>query len=294
MAEKHTTLAQLRLASLRAKTEMLAMLVEALEGVLVNVTITLPAGNWSGGAQTIQSSSLLADSDYWYLVSVDPASFSASNGKGIRADDITTDGQITFHCDSTPGSNLTINIIRLEVEISGTNTNVGKVLNLIAGSGDMATSVYDPDGRETDIFAFAENILSRAFIDHSVSDVICDNSGNPILDNAGNTITSTIICGDMSFSVYDPKQRRLDVYAFAEGLVQQVYEHIENIVNDIYEEIDGVRAYADNLVKKSFDELYDSLLIDHAIYRTICDSDGNAILDSDGDDIAGRIAIQIM
>ncbi len=116
MAEKHTTLRHLQMAELRAKSEVLALLVEAFEGVQVGMTITLPAANWVSGAQTVQNASLLADDSYWYFVCPDADSLLASVGTGLRADNITTDGEITFHCDQTPQGNLTINILRLEVE----------------------------------------------------------------------------------------------------------------------------------------------------------------------------------
>ena len=34
---------------------------------------------------------------------------------GIRADNITTNGEATFHCEITPENDLTVNILRLEV-----------------------------------------------------------------------------------------------------------------------------------------------------------------------------------
>lgn len=116
MAEKHTTLHQLELAELRAKSEVLALLVEAFEGVQVGITITLPANGWSGRAQTIQNAGFLADSNYWYLVDAEASDYQTACECGIRADNVTTDGQMTFHCEIVPENALTINIIRLEVE----------------------------------------------------------------------------------------------------------------------------------------------------------------------------------
>ena len=109
MAEKHTTLAQLRMAEMRAKSEVLALLVDAFEGVQVGMTITLPAANWVSGAQTVQDSGFLADENYWYYVHSDTVD--------IVADNIITDGEMTFHCGATtPQSDLTVYILRLEVE----------------------------------------------------------------------------------------------------------------------------------------------------------------------------------
>jgi len=117
MAEKHTTLAQLRLNALRTKSEVLALLVDALEGVQVGMTVTLPAANWVSNTQAIQNASLLADDNYYYIVCPDAASYAAGCSAGLKADNVTTDGQITFHCDSTPTSDLTVHILRLEVEV---------------------------------------------------------------------------------------------------------------------------------------------------------------------------------
>ena len=46
MAEKHTTLEQLKQSALRGKAEVLALLIDALGGVQVGMTITLPADSW--------------------------------------------------------------------------------------------------------------------------------------------------------------------------------------------------------------------------------------------------------
>lgn len=116
MAEKHTTLAQLRNAALRSQTEMLAMLNAALEGVQVGVTITLPASNWEGRAQTIQNAEFLADNSYWYLVCPDANCYMEGSDAGVKADNVTVNGQMTFRCEIPPENNLVINIIRLEVD----------------------------------------------------------------------------------------------------------------------------------------------------------------------------------
>ena len=35
---------------------------------------------------------------------------------GIKADNVTKDGEITFRCEVTPDVDLTVNILRLEVD----------------------------------------------------------------------------------------------------------------------------------------------------------------------------------
>ena len=112
MAEKHTTLAQLRLPALRTKLEVLALLVDALEGVQVGMTITRPANSWNGRAQTIQNESFLANDSYYYFIcpSDDCRTY------GIQAGNVTTDGEMTFQCRTAPETDIAVTILRLEVE----------------------------------------------------------------------------------------------------------------------------------------------------------------------------------
>lgn len=117
---KFTSLSQLRTSLLRSQSrldEALGLIVPLLEsGQHPGFTVTLPAANWDGRAQTIQHASLLANSDYWYFVCADADCLAACGETGVKADNITTDDQITFHCEITPEEDLTIHILRLEVE----------------------------------------------------------------------------------------------------------------------------------------------------------------------------------
>lgn len=70
--------------------------------------------------------------------------------------------------------------------------------------------------------------------------------------------------GGMMASVYDPTGRRTNIY-----------------------------AYADALVKSAMDRLYENLLKEKAIYRGLCDSSGEAVLSSSGEEIEGRIVFII-
>ena len=127
MAEKKiTTLEQLRALAEKGKLDTLNRVNEILESVVpllesaqhTGITVTLPAENWSGRAQTVQDESLLANGNYWYIVCADTDSFMAASESGVKADNITIDGQITFRCEITPVGNLTIYILRLELEQS--------------------------------------------------------------------------------------------------------------------------------------------------------------------------------
>lgn len=127
MAEnkKLPTLDQLKLLAERAKadsasrvSELATLVAQGLEDVEhVGVTVTLPAASWNGGAQTISHDSFLADNTYWYIVCGDADSFAECVDTGVKADNVTVNGQMTFHCEITPVSDLTVNILRLEVEV---------------------------------------------------------------------------------------------------------------------------------------------------------------------------------
>lgn len=81
----------------------------------VTSKILFPAANWSGGAQTVAHASLLADSNYIYLVGADAGTRNVYDSYGVSADNVTTSGQMTFRCDTTPTVDLSVFIIRLEV-----------------------------------------------------------------------------------------------------------------------------------------------------------------------------------
>lgn len=114
MAEKITTLSHLKQLALRGKADSEAQIAELAKLVIdilenmrhFGITVTLPAANWSGGVQTVRHESLLADSSYWYLIYSDAR---------VKADDITTNGQVTFRCEAVPETDLNVNIIRLEI-----------------------------------------------------------------------------------------------------------------------------------------------------------------------------------
>lgn len=122
MADKNKmpTLEQLKMTALKAKEDAaariatLAALVAAGYGRLI--TVTLPAANWSGRAQKIEREELVANSGYCYFVCGDAENFMDCSDTGIKADNVTVDGEITFHCEVTPDKDLTVHILRLEVE----------------------------------------------------------------------------------------------------------------------------------------------------------------------------------
>ena len=75
-------------------------------------TVTLTAAGWSNKAQTVSNSNFIT-SGYAYIVSPASASFLDYGSAQIYADDVTTNGQMTFHCEDVPSSALTVNITRV-------------------------------------------------------------------------------------------------------------------------------------------------------------------------------------
>ena len=123
MAEKLTTIDQLKKLALRTKadsaarvSELAEMIAAGLEDSQIGFTVTLPAANWSGRAQKIEHKHLLANSGYCYFVCGDADCFMDCSDTGIKADNVTTDGEVMFRCEVTPDKDLTVNILRLEVD----------------------------------------------------------------------------------------------------------------------------------------------------------------------------------
>ena len=112
MAEhKFSTFDQLKKLALAGKKDSAKQVAELAELVAAG----LAAANWSGGAQTVAHASLLADSNYIYLVGADAGTRNVYDNYGVSADNVTTSGQMTFRCDTTPTVDLSVFIIRLEV-----------------------------------------------------------------------------------------------------------------------------------------------------------------------------------
>lgn len=79
----------------------------------VTFSVELAVDGWESGAQTIQNAAFLA-SGYSYIFAPARESFAAYAEAQISADDITTDGSMTFYAFQTPSAALTVNILRLE------------------------------------------------------------------------------------------------------------------------------------------------------------------------------------
>ena len=82
-------------------------------GKALSFTVTLTAAGWSGNAQTVSNSKFVT-SGYAYTVCPAGDSFAGYAEAVIYADDVTTAGKMTFHCNEVPTANLTVNILRTE------------------------------------------------------------------------------------------------------------------------------------------------------------------------------------
>ena len=78
----------------------------------VDFTVTLTAAGWSDNAQTISNEKFVSGG-YAYTVAPASSSFADYADAIIYADDVTTNGQMVFHCDSAPTADLTVNIVRM-------------------------------------------------------------------------------------------------------------------------------------------------------------------------------------
>ena len=78
----------------------------------VAFTVTLTAAGWVDNAQTISNANFHS-AGYAYTVAPASGSFSKYAEAMIYADDVTTNGQMVFHCDSVPTADLTVNVLRM-------------------------------------------------------------------------------------------------------------------------------------------------------------------------------------
>lgn len=78
-------------------------------------TVTLSVSAWSDNAQTITDPRFAA-SGYAYTVTPRSSGYMRYAKSLVYADDVTTDGQITFRCGKVPEGDITVNILRTEAE----------------------------------------------------------------------------------------------------------------------------------------------------------------------------------
>lgn len=79
------------------------------------IIVTLSSDGWVEKSQTVSSDYFLSDG-YSYLVIASKDSESDYATCGIDPEDVTSNGSMTFTCVEVPDSEITVNIIRLEVQ----------------------------------------------------------------------------------------------------------------------------------------------------------------------------------
>lgn len=105
-----------------------------------NFTITIPVSAWDEGTCTITDSRIRSGDEYTYLVGPADTSYTAYNESGIHADDVTTEGGMTFHASETPTVEISVDICKMD---GSTN---GKVYNVGGGGGSSKDAVEIPGG----------------------------------------------------------------------------------------------------------------------------------------------------
>lgn len=80
----------------------------------VSFTVTLPTASWSSKEQTVSNANFIA-SGYTYFVEASPDDTYDYEDSRVYADDVTTDGAMTFHCDEDPIVDLTVNVVRMKL-----------------------------------------------------------------------------------------------------------------------------------------------------------------------------------
>ena len=102
------------LDGLEAEIDEVREIAQSKADKSVSFTATLASASWSNDSQDITDSRFAA-SGYAYIVSPASSSFAAYGEAGIYADNVSTDGEITFHCSSAPSSDILVNITRVVV-----------------------------------------------------------------------------------------------------------------------------------------------------------------------------------
>jgi len=80
----------------------------------ISFTISLLSSGWTNLSQTIQDVRIVTNG-YDYIITPASSSYGEYASSMIYAEDISTDGEITFKCTEAPTNNITVNILKVEV-----------------------------------------------------------------------------------------------------------------------------------------------------------------------------------
>lgn len=85
----------------------------------ISFDLVIPMAGWSDGSITVADSRLLASSIHKYILSAYDDSRTEFIECNVQPKHITTDGFLSFTCESNPQMDITINLIRLELSGNG-------------------------------------------------------------------------------------------------------------------------------------------------------------------------------
>ena len=84
----------------------------------IHFDLTLSASGWADGSITVNDSRLVAEAKYKYLIDAYEASRTEYMECNVRPKDISTTGSITFVNDADPLTDITVNVVRLELSVN--------------------------------------------------------------------------------------------------------------------------------------------------------------------------------
>ena len=80
----------------------------------VSFAVLLPKSGWNNKMQTVSDAKFLA-TGYVYTVRPDGSSFADSEMAGVHSDNVTENGKMVFYCNTVPETDLTMNVLRMDV-----------------------------------------------------------------------------------------------------------------------------------------------------------------------------------
>ena len=87
---------------------------EYVDAKVLQFTVTLASASWSSNTQTVSNANFVT-SGYTYFVNPDAADYLDYCDAGIYADDVSVSGQMTFHCQVAPSSNISVVVTRFKI-----------------------------------------------------------------------------------------------------------------------------------------------------------------------------------
>lgn len=81
----------------------------------IKFQISIPESGWSDKSISVTDTRLQSEDEYIYLLTPDSASSEKYFNCGVKANDVSESGSVTFVCDKIPDADLTVNAIRLEM-----------------------------------------------------------------------------------------------------------------------------------------------------------------------------------